>query len=148
MSMLDEPLVSYRLHSQQITANKKTYEDPARLGIRLEHFQLCGAGPEWTMDDARDLMRIARWDPAPFAVTHAYSLLDRWNAEWQGDPSLQPEHRRELAARSARMRLLHTLRSAKARQAGAWRGALADGRALAGSLARVASRRPGSWLSD
>jgi glycosyltransferase involved in cell wall biosynthesis len=148
MSMLDEPLLYYRLHGQQITANKATYDDPARLGIRVEHFQKCGAGPEWTMDDARDLIRIARWDVPSFGVSRAFDLLDRWNAEWRRDPALTPEHRNELAARSARMRVLHTLRAAKARQAGLLRGLVSDAPHLAASTARVAVARPGSWLND
>lgn len=148
MSMLDEPLVSYRLHGDQITANKKTYEDPNRLGIRLEHFQLCGAGPEWTLDDARDLMRIGRWGTAPFDVDRAYELLDRWNAEWQQDSALTPDERSELAARSARMRLVHTLRAARARQGGVARGITHDALSLTAAAARFARKRPSSWLSD
>lgn len=148
LSMLDEPLVSYRLHGGQITADKKTYEDPARLGVRLEHFRACGAGPEWTLEDARDLIRIGRWDPAPFPVGRGYALLDRWAAEWRRDPTLRDEHRAELSARAARMRLLHTLRAAKVRQRGTVLGALRDGPRLAAGAARLARRRPGSWLSD
>ncbi len=148
MSMLDEPLVSYRLHGDQITANKKTYEDPNRLGIRLEHFQLCGAGPEWTLDDARDLMRIGRWGTAPFGVAHAYELLDRWSAEWHKDSALTADERSELAARSARMRLVHTLRSTRARQPGVVRGLTRNAVSLATAAARFAAKRPSSWLSD
>lgn len=146
LSMLDRTLVDYRTHAAQITATKGTYEDPVRLRMRLEHYAACGAAGDWSQDDARDLLRIARWSVPPFGIARALELLDRWEQEWARDDKLSDAERVELGRRAARMRVLHVARAMKSRQSGA---ALEAARRSPGLLRAATRLRPGyDWFSD
>ena len=99
LAVLDELLVRYRMHADQITAEPGVRDQPERQRVRLDHLQRCAPG-DWTLEDARDLRYVGR--PAPFHLRRGLELLARWEAAWRTDATLDAGDRKELAALTGR----------------------------------------------
>lgn len=106
LTLVRDPLVLYRFHEGQITAQADGKRDEAaRLRVRLEHLHAC-AGPNWSADDARDLRYVGDGN-ARFPVGHALDLFRRWESAWQADPDLTDAERHELGVHASRVYIQH-----------------------------------------
>ncbi len=115
LAVVDDVLVRYRMHADQITAAPGVRDQPERQRVRLDHLQRCAPG-DWTLEDARDLRYVGR--PAPFHLRRGLELLARWDAAWRADATLDAGDRKELAALSGRAYLaqLRQARSGRPRE--------------------------------
>jgi hypothetical protein len=147
--VVDEPLVRYRVHSSQVTAEPGSYDAPPRIRVRQEHFALCAPRHTWSDEDARDLRYIGRHAAPPYSLERALSLLRRWEDEWHHDSSLDAADRAELRARSAKMYATHLWRSRKRGEPGVLRHIALHAPRVATALVRM--RAPAvklSWAND
>lgn len=121
VTLTREPVLLWRQSPGQITAAPGARDQEGRLRVRLDHLAACDPPGEWTLEDARDLRHVG--GPAPFPVRRAMTLVDRWVAAWQADPSLDVADRAELRRFERFLRSRHLRHSVRTDPVGAARAA-------------------------
>jgi glycosyltransferase involved in cell wall biosynthesis len=106
-----EAIVRYRHHETQLTSARADVQTRCAVELLREHLRAI-TGEQWSDDEAAALHATGRWLDVPLRA--GVDALDRFEAAWRRDATLDAADRRELAALTRRVRLRHARRSAEA----------------------------------
>ena len=132
LDIVDEPLVRWRRHPGQVTAQPGARSQRDRLEVRVEHMKAMSTRTDWDEEDARDMWTVG--ERSGLGMRHAFGLLETWRRAWESDASTCAADREELTAIFLRTAAAHVRRNGLREPAFAtWKAA---------SLAGYAVRRP------
>jgi glycosyltransferase involved in cell wall biosynthesis len=103
LGVVPEPLVRWRVHDQQLSAQHYDLQQALALDVFRDHLAELSAG-DWSEDDVDRL----RWIIVrPIGLRHARRVLARWEELWGRDTTLTRDERRELAKMTRWLRVKH-----------------------------------------